>query len=175
MEAGEGPPGLEPTGLEPTVPSPVSHEPAADQALSPGARVRAHGLKAPELRKQGHRTTGHRLFCKDFLGFNTAPCHHMPLTCALLKAQPQLNGQLGTAVEWDEGEGRWKVMMDDGAGKMLRAANLELMEAGEGPPSPNVAVPSSISRDPGAEPGLCTAAISPGARVRAHSLKLSGR
>ena len=82
-----------------------------------------------------------------------------------LKAQQLLNGQLGTAVEWDEGEGRWKVMMDDGSGKLLRAANLEVLEAGEGPPSPSEAVPSPISHEPGAE------AISPGARVRAHGLQ----
>ena len=32
-----------------------------------------------ELHKQGHMTTGHRLFCKEFLRFNTMPCRHMPL------------------------------------------------------------------------------------------------
>ncbi|CAK0797087.1 unnamed protein product, partial [Prorocentrum cordatum] len=39
-------------------------------------------------------------------------------------AQPHLNGQFGTAVEFDEAEGRWKVAMDDGGGKMLRPGNL---------------------------------------------------
>ena len=32
-----------------------------------------------ELHRKGHMTTGHRLFCKEFLCFNTMPCRHMPL------------------------------------------------------------------------------------------------
>lgn len=44
-----------------------------------------------------------------------------------LRAQPYLNGQLGTVVEWDDAEGRWRLLMDDGCGKMLRPANLELV------------------------------------------------
>ena len=32
-----------------------------------------------ELQKQGHMTIGHRLFCKEFLCFNTMPRRHMPL------------------------------------------------------------------------------------------------
>ena len=32
-----------------------------------------------ELHKQGHMTTGRRLFCKEFLSFDTMPCRHMPL------------------------------------------------------------------------------------------------
>ena len=32
-----------------------------------------------ELHKSGHMTTGHRLFCKEFLRFNTLPCRRMPL------------------------------------------------------------------------------------------------
>ena len=31
-----------------------------------------------ELHKQGHMTTGNRLFCKEFLCFNIMPCRHMP-------------------------------------------------------------------------------------------------
>ena len=32
----------------------------------------------PELHKEGHMKTGHRLFCKEFLCFNTMPCRHVP-------------------------------------------------------------------------------------------------
>jgi len=42
-----------------------------------------------------------------------------------LKAQPQLNGQLGTVIEWDDLQERWKVRMDDGTGKMFKSANVE--------------------------------------------------
>ena len=30
---------------------------------------------------KGHMTTGHRLFCKEFLRFGTMPCRQMPLMC----------------------------------------------------------------------------------------------
>ena len=51
----------------------------------PGARRApvAHRGRTParpeELHKKGHLTTGHRLFCKEFLCFNTIPCRPMPL------------------------------------------------------------------------------------------------
>ena len=32
-----------------------------------------------ELHKEVHLTTGHRLFRREFLCFNTVPCRHMPL------------------------------------------------------------------------------------------------
>ena len=37
-----------------------------------GGRLRS------ELHQKGHTTTGHRLFCKESLCFNTMPCRHMP-------------------------------------------------------------------------------------------------
>ena len=46
------------------------------------ARTRARTVAmspSSELHKQGHMTTGHWLFCKKFLRFNTMPCRHMPL------------------------------------------------------------------------------------------------
>ena len=45
-----------------------------------GGRGLAWGAKRlSELHKEGHMTTGHRLFGKDLLRFNATPCHHMPL------------------------------------------------------------------------------------------------
>ena len=41
--------------------------------------LRTIGRTKSELHKQGHMTTGHRLFCKEFLGFNTMPCRNMLL------------------------------------------------------------------------------------------------
>ena len=38
-----------------------------------------HTHAQSELHKQGHVTTGYRLFRKEFLCFNTMPCRPMPL------------------------------------------------------------------------------------------------
>ena len=35
-------------------------------------------FNASELHESGHMTTGHRLFCKEFLCFGTMPCRPMP-------------------------------------------------------------------------------------------------
>jgi len=43
-----------------------------------------------------------------------------------LKARPDLNGKWGRLLEFDEREGRWKVVVDGTAGLMLREANLTL-------------------------------------------------
>ena len=40
---------------------------------------RTRHLKLSELHEQGHMTIGRRLCCKEFLGFNTMPCCHMPV------------------------------------------------------------------------------------------------
>merc|ERR1711920_981044 len=37
---------------------------------------------------------------------------------------PELNGQQGQVVHWDEQIERWKVRMDDGTGKMFKRDNL---------------------------------------------------
>lgn len=44
-----------------------------------------------------------------------------------LLARPDLNGQKGTIVELDFYEGRWKVRMQDGTGKLLKTENLEII------------------------------------------------
>ena len=44
------------------------------------AERKMHGpLSLSEPHKEGHMTTGHRLFCKEILCFNTMPCRHMPV------------------------------------------------------------------------------------------------
>merc|ERR1719482_268387 len=53
---------------------------------------------------------------------------------AHLQARPELNGLEGTIVQWDVAEERWRIRMDDGTGKMLRAANLEAASAASNPP-----------------------------------------
>jgi len=68
-----------------------------------------------------------------------------------LQARPDLNGCLGSVVEWDAGEGRWKVLMDDGSGKMLRASNLEECKAGASADAsavPAAAATANISSSP---------------------------
>jgi len=37
-----------------------------------------------------------------------------------------LNGMIGTLLQWDADEERWKVRMADGSGKLLKASNLVL-------------------------------------------------
>ena len=48
---------------------------------APGAREGAGPCQS--FRSRGTRTTGHRLFCKEVLCFDAAPCRRMPLLCAL--------------------------------------------------------------------------------------------
>ena len=49
-------------------------------AASDGApRTTRRPSERSELHKSGHMTTGHWLFCKEFLCFNTVPCCHMLL------------------------------------------------------------------------------------------------
>ena len=57
------------------------------------ARVFQQGLS--ELHKEGQMTTGHRLFGKEFVGFNTVPCRHIcPYLCAseALAGAPLVSG-----------------------------------------------------------------------------------
>lgn len=49
-----------------------------------------------------------------------------------LKTRPDLNGILGSIIEWDDAERRWKVHMDDGSGKMLRTCHLEMVSGSKG-------------------------------------------
>ena len=44
-----------------------------------GALRSCLSVMSSELHKYGHMVTGHRLFCKEILCFNTLPCRHMPL------------------------------------------------------------------------------------------------
>eukprot|EP00439_Symbiodinium_sp_Y106_P019268 s541_g2.t1 len=41
----------------------------------------------------------------------------------------ELNGRLGEVAGWDDVEERWKVALDDGTGKLLKASNLEAVSA----------------------------------------------
>ena len=45
-----------------------------------------------------------------------------------------MNGLEGTIVQWDVAEARWRIRMDDGTGKILRAANLEAASAASNSP-----------------------------------------
>ena len=48
-----------------------------------------------------------------------------------LQARPELNGEIGLAMRFAEGAGRWLVMLRNGEGKKLKPANLQPLE-GEG-------------------------------------------
>merc|ERR1719217_1932533 len=68
-----------------------------------------------------------------------------------LKARPELNGLEGTVNEWDETQGRWKVRMDDGAGKMYKPENMEVVAEQSGgaaapPPAPVADAASSTQQ-----------------------------
>ncbi|CAE8656835.1 unnamed protein product [Polarella glacialis] len=108
-----------------------------------------------------------------------------------LKARPDLNGCLGTVVEWDQGEARWKaeaaarsavvssdnflmtqVLMDDGSGKMLRSSNLELSSASAVTASvPPPMSSSSPAVGSAAMPSGLGVGIEAGERVRVGGLK----
>merc|ERR1719229_1639465 len=60
-----------------------------------------------------------------------------------LTAQPQLNGQLGTLVEWVDEEGSWRVVMDECIGKMLKPLNLE--HCPDAPPAPEPAAAAALN------------------------------
>ena len=65
--------------VKPKVAARASPEAApATKSVSP---ERAWWRQVSELHKQGHKTKGHRLFCKEFLCFNsnTVPCRRTPL------------------------------------------------------------------------------------------------
>ncbi|CAK0797088.1 unnamed protein product [Prorocentrum cordatum] len=89
-----------------------------------------------------------------------------------IRAQPHLNGQLGTAVEFDSAEERWKVVMDDGSRKMFRPGSLTACEHMPAPvradAEPRQATASctregGIATEAGGAPALT--AIQPGSRV----------
>jgi len=46
-----------------------------------------------------------------------------------LKVRSELNGLQGSLLEFDRGDGRWRVVMDNGTGLSLRSANLERQNA----------------------------------------------
>ncbi|CAK0888950.1 unnamed protein product, partial [Prorocentrum cordatum] len=81
------------------------------------------------------------------------------VTVCGVRAQPHLNGQFGTAIEFDNAEGRWNVVMDDGSGKLLRPANLTV--CGDAPPARDVA--ESAGSCPVGVPGIEPSAGSIGA------------
>eukprot|EP00438_Fugacium_kawagutii_P008073 Skav214651 [mRNA] locus=scaffold1763:36825:47093:- [translate_table: standard] len=65
-------------------------------------------------------TTGARLSGAPAL----PPRHFDPqdrVRVVALQTQPALNGSLGTILEWEAEQERWKVLMDDGAGKLFRS------------------------------------------------------
>lgn len=47
-----------------------------------------------------------------------------------LKAKPELNGAEGVLIQWSEDDARWLVRLDDGTGKEIKPANLELTPEG---------------------------------------------
>jgi len=50
-----------------------------------------------------------------------------------LASKPEVNGQLGTVIDWDEKEQRWMVNMDDGARRSLKPGNVTVFEKRLGP------------------------------------------
>jgi hypothetical protein len=49
-----------------------------------------------------------------------------PIHVVGLMERPELNGKRGTVIDFHEGDGRWKVRLDDGTGKMLKPTNMEM-------------------------------------------------
>jgi len=49
-----------------------------------------------------------------------------------LKSVPELNGELGIALGFNEDNGRWLVRLRDGDGKQLKPENLEGLDGGHG-------------------------------------------
>jgi len=88
-----------------------------------------------------------------------------------VSAQPQLNGQSGIVVEWEAGECRWKVRMEDGSEKMLRAVNLESCDSGDVPVALAPAVSATVSPEQPVATPEATEPIAPGARVEVCSIK----
>ena len=60
-----------------------------------------------------------------------AVCGGQTVRLCGLQARPELNGEIGLALRFPEGAGRWMVMLRNGEGKKLKPANLEPLE-GEG-------------------------------------------
>merc|ERR1719223_2274237 len=81
-----------------------------------------------------------------------------------LQSCPELNGAMGVVVELDAGQGRWKVRMDDGSGKMMKASNLQAIENFAA--SPTVPEAAVLDEPDPSEAAVPVAALSPGQRVR---------
>lgn len=52
----------------------------------------------------------------------------MQVQVAGLASRPELNGRVGSILEFDDTTGRWNVVMTDGSGLSLRPGNLQLLE-----------------------------------------------
>jgi len=59
-------------------------------------------------------------------------CGGASVRLARLKARPELNGELGLALRFIPGSGRWEVRLCDGSGFKLKPANLELLDGARG-------------------------------------------
>jgi len=81
------------------------------------AAARAHPLEEGEEKEGGEEAPPRRQVIPG-----------ARVRCTGLRARPELNGARGRAVAYDGGEERWKVKLDDGSGKNLRALNLELLD-----------------------------------------------
>jgi len=86
-----------------------------------------------------------------------------------LQGRPELNGQVATVVQWDDGEGRWKIRMADGSGKMLNSSNLEICNAVDKPAQVTTSAPQPTV-DPTTSSSV-SSAIQPGATVRVSGLQ----
>jgi hypothetical protein len=104
-----------------------------------------------------------------------------------LKAVSGLNGAVGTVAEWDPGWCTWKIILDDGRTRFVKAENLDPVPSGEKEPPPQDAgvAHSSKEKDPVGTAGELRASsqtvhvsspppsthVKPSALVRMHGLK----
>eukprot|EP00929_Paragymnodinium_shiwhaense_P031417 TRINITY_DN17603_c0_g1_i2.p1 TRINITY_DN17603_c0_g1~~TRINITY_DN17603_c0_g1_i2.p1 ORF type:complete len:1200 (+),score=276.52 TRINITY_DN17603_c0_g1_i2:156-3755(+) len=99
------------------LPSPVYLSPGSNSFPSPRSPVRNSRSRSPEKVRHVRQNQ---------LYPTLLPGQRVVVTG--LKARPELNGQLGAIVEYDETQGRWRVGMHDGSAKLFRRENLQHLE-----------------------------------------------
>jgi len=104
-----------------------------------------------------------------------------------LASRPELNGKLGSLLQFEDEHGRWKVIMDDGTGLALRPRNLEPLGASSSTATPANRSGAASCETTGASAASSTAAgiaaagataavtavesLRPGLRVRVRGLR----
>lgn len=86
-----------------------------------------------------------------------------------LQAQPALNGMKGVLIDFDHVLGRWKVHMDDGTGKALKPAHLQLVT--DAPQEPTAVPLPTCAPEPASPPSVAQFADLVGRRVQICGLR----